>query len=330
MPREKCRDIYRTQSCPSCANLYHGISPSLRYFPLVPHQLHHPVKHPEHGRVVVYPGFKEFNRELVWSHCLRFAIDLKAPINSFSVGPTPRACVIGHWGSSSMMSSLSLSHFELRRVPKNRAHLPKTRPGSGSIILFITDVPRVNLPRVLYVQGLAPLVEPPMIALTQILLHNLDVSFKEPFVGIVTDPVNARISSPDSPHQLTVLGVSPLLRPGCSSRGRRHADLCFCLGVSPPSPSRRPGRSRRRNPFCCLQYGCRKGSPHIINTAAAWRKRPDVVSDHCRYFLAQIGVIRQSSPVDRRRSFCLRDRPVASEATEQFHMCCDDVVIRDR
>ena len=52
-------------------NLYHGISPSLRYFPLVPHQLHYQVKLPEHGRVMAYLEFEEFNREIVWSHCLR-------------------------------------------------------------------------------------------------------------------------------------------------------------------------------------------------------------------------------------------------------------------
>ena len=34
-------------------NLYHGISSSLRYFPLVPHQLDHPVELPKHGRVMV-------------------------------------------------------------------------------------------------------------------------------------------------------------------------------------------------------------------------------------------------------------------------------------
>ena len=48
-------------------NLNHGISPSLRYFPLVPHQLDHPVKLPEHGRVMVYPEFEKFNGEFVWS-----------------------------------------------------------------------------------------------------------------------------------------------------------------------------------------------------------------------------------------------------------------------
>ena len=52
-------------------NLDHGISPSLRYLALVPHPLDHSVKHPEYGRVVVYPEFEEFNREFVWSHCLR-------------------------------------------------------------------------------------------------------------------------------------------------------------------------------------------------------------------------------------------------------------------
>ena len=42
-------------------NVYHGISPPLRYFPLVPHQLDHPVDLLEHGRVVVQPEFEEFD-----------------------------------------------------------------------------------------------------------------------------------------------------------------------------------------------------------------------------------------------------------------------------
>ena len=132
--------------------------------------------------------------------------------------------------------------------------------------------------------------------------------------------MKARIFSPDSFLQLTFLGVSPLPLPGCSSRGRRHTGLCFCLGISPPSPPRQPGRSRRRNPLCCLQYGCCKGSFHTINFAAAWGKHPKVVSNHCRYFLTQMGVSRQSSPVDRRRSLCLPHQSVPSEATKQFHI----------
>ena len=52
-------------------NLYHRISPSLRYFSLVPHQLDHPAKLPEHGRVMVYPDFEDFNRNFVLSYCLR-------------------------------------------------------------------------------------------------------------------------------------------------------------------------------------------------------------------------------------------------------------------
>ena len=141
--------------------------------------------------------------------------------------------------------------------------------------------------------------------------------------------MDARIVLPGSPHRLPALGVSPLPLPGFSSRGRRHADFCFCLGVSHPSPPGQPGRSRRGNPFCCLQYGCRNGSLHI-NTAAAWRKRPEVVSDRCPYLLAQMGVSRQSSPIDRRRSLYLPYRSAASEATKQFHMCCNDAMIRDR
>ena len=117
------------------------------------------------------------------------------------------------------------------------------------------------------------------------LFYILDVSFKEPFVGLVTDPVNAHIFFLDSCLQLTIQDVSPLPLPGYSSRGRRHADLCFCLGVSPLSPPRPPGRSRQRNPSCCLQYGSRKGSLHTTNIAAAWGKRAEGVSDHCCNFL---------------------------------------------
>ena len=128
--------------------------------------------------------------------------------------------------------------------------------------------------------------------LAQILLHTLDMSFKEPFVVIVADLLNARVFSPNSSHQLTVLGISPLPLPDCSSRGHRHADLCFCLGVSPLPPPWQRGLSRWRNPCCCLQHGCREGSFDIITTAVAWGKRPEVVSYHCRFFLAQMGFIR--------------------------------------
>ena len=60
-------------------NFYHRISPSLRYFSLVPHQLDHPVELPEHGRVMVYPEFEEFNREFVGSHCLRICHRSQSP-----------------------------------------------------------------------------------------------------------------------------------------------------------------------------------------------------------------------------------------------------------
>ena len=83
-----------------------GISPSLRYFPLVPHQLDHPAKLPGHGRVMIYPEFDEFNRAS-GPTAFAFGIDIKAPISSFSAGSTPRACIIGRWGDSSIMASLS-------------------------------------------------------------------------------------------------------------------------------------------------------------------------------------------------------------------------------
>ena len=111
--------------------------------------------------------------------------------------------------------------------------------------------------------------------------------------------MKASISSPDSPPQLTVLGVSPLPLPGRSSRG--CADLCFCLGVSPPYPPRQHGRSRRRNLLCCLQYGCRKGSLRIINTENALRWPPITVDTFWR---------KWGSVVSRRRS--IGDGPFVS------------------
>ena len=165
--------------------------------------------------------------------------------------------------------------------------------------------------------------------LAQTLPHTLNACFKEPFIGIVADPMNARVFSPDSSHQLTILGVSHLPLPKCSSRDHRHTVLSFCLGICPPSLPQQHGRLQWPNSLCCLQYVCRKGSLPIINTAAAWGKRPEVDSDHCRYCLAQMGVICQSSLVDRQRSLCLPHRSVATEATNRFHMWCDDVVIRD-
>ena len=266
---------------------------------------------------MVHPEFEEFNRKFVWSHCLRICHRPQGPNQLVFCRFDPEGVCDRPLGELFDYVESELNGFLVEKGPGEPRPPSEDKPlVQQHYTLFMTDVLRVNLPRVLYVQELAALVKPTLIALAQILLHNLDVSFKESIVSIGTDPVDARIFSPDSPHQLPVLGVSPLPLPGCSSRSRRHADLCFCLGVSPPSPPRQPGRSRRRNPFCCLQYGCRKGSLHITNTASAWRKRPEVVSDRCRYLLAQMEVSRQSSPVDRRRSLCLRHRSVASEATK--------------
>ena len=40
-------------------------------------------------------------------------------------------------------------------------------------------------------------------------------------------------------------------------------------------------------------------------------------------------IIRQPSPVNRRRTLCPPHRSVASEATKQFYVCFDDVVIQN-
>ena len=270
MPRGKCCDSHRTRSCPSFCVKPLSRHLSLRYFPLVPHQLDHPVKLPEHGRVMVYPKFKEFNREFVWPHCLPICDRPQGPdrlvfcrFDPESVCNRPLGELFDDVESELVGLRVEKGPEEPRPPSEDKAWV------SQHYAFFVTDVLRVNLPRVLYLQRLAVLEEPPLIALALILLHTLDVSFKELHVDIVTDPVKARIFSPDSLHHLNVLGVSPLPLPGCSSLGRRSADLCFCLGVSPPSPPRQPGRSRRRNPFCCLQYGCRKRSFRIINTTAA-------------------------------------------------------------
>ena len=101
--------------------------------------------------------------------------------------------------------------------------------------LFVADFLRSKLPRVYHVQGLETMAEPPLIALAQTLLLTLDEFFKEPFMGIVADTVNARVFSSDSSHQLTILGGSPLPLAGCSSRHHRHTDFSFRLGIPAPA-----------------------------------------------------------------------------------------------
>ena len=219
---------------------------------------------------------------------------MKAPVDSFSVDLTPTACV-----KSEPFDDVK---SELVRVCVEKSAEEPGPPSEDKAwvskhpALFVKDVLRANFSRVLYVQGHEALEDPPLIALVQIILHTLDVSFKKAYVGIVADRVDVRVFSPNSSLRLTVLLVSLLPLPDCSSSGHRHADLCFCLGSSRTSPPLKLSHSRRRNPLCCLQYDCRKGSLHVINTTTVtWRNHSEVVSDHCRFFPAQRGVFCRSS-----------------------------------
>ena len=122
-------------------NLYHGMSLSLWYFPLVPHQLDRPAKLPAKLR----SGHGSF---WVWGVQQGVApVLLPSPLPSTSrhwltrsVGSTPKACVICYWGTLSMMSGLSLSDFDFRRVPKNHDHLPRTCPGSNNIMPSLSQM----------------------------------------------------------------------------------------------------------------------------------------------------------------------------------------------
>ena len=146
-------------------------------------------------------------------------------------------------------------------------------------------------------------------------MQHLNAGFsKEPCMCSIANPLNARVCSPDSSLQLTVLRISILPLPGCSSPSHYRVSTCFFLGVSPPTPPRQPALSRRRKQPRCLQYLCYKCSLLILNTASPWVYHPTLVSGYCRYFLAQMGVIRQPSPVDKRWSLCPTHQSVASEA----------------
>ena len=102
-----------------------------------------------------------------------------------------------------------------------------------------------------------------MVVLTQLLLQTLDVVFKASRLAII-----AMLSSASS-------WASSL-----------HPPLASCaLAVAQPTLLSAV-RLLQRQPL------------YIINTAIALVYRPEVVSDHCRFFLAQMGVIRQPSPVD--------------------------------
>ena len=143
----------------------------------------------------------------------------------------------GYWRSPSMMSSLSLSCFALKRMPKNRAHLPRSSPGCSILsswpwkfcaLTFVSlpcsgtqDAGRVPSDRV----GKIPPPDPRRVS--QRIVH-----LQRP------RPLNVRICSPYSSPQLAVLRIRLLPLSGCSSRGYRHVDLCFCLDFSSPFPPR--------------------------------------------------------------------------------------------
>ena len=63
MPRVRYRDSYRTWSCPSSCIKSLSRHVAIAVVLLAgAHQLDPPVELPEHGRVVVFPEFEEFNR----------------------------------------------------------------------------------------------------------------------------------------------------------------------------------------------------------------------------------------------------------------------------
>ena len=144
----------------------HGISPPLRYFPLGPHPLDHPVKLPEHGRVVVYPEFEEFNREFVWSHCLRICHRPQGPNRLVFCRFDPEGVCDRPLGELFDDVESELIGFRVEKGPEEPRLPSVDKPWvSQHYVLFITDALRVNLPRVVYVQELAALVEPPLVAL---------------------------------------------------------------------------------------------------------------------------------------------------------------------
>ena len=241
-----------------------------RYPPLVPHQLDHPMKLPEYGRVMVQSEFKEFRWESLTPRPSRSTSTSRLRLPRF-LSVRPRERVTGRWGSPSMMSGLSLSDFALRRASKNSAYLPRISsrsrsrlPSSWRMYCKITN----NLPCIFYAQELEALEESPMVVLTQLLLQSLDMVFKERCACSIADPLYMRVRTPNSSLQLTIPRRSLLLLPGFSSRVHCHAEFCVFLGIIPPYP---PGRlfaspSRWLNQLCCLQYGCCKGSLSTSST----------------------------------------------------------------
>ena len=132
-------------------NFNHGISPSLRYFPLVPHPPDNPIKHPEHGRVVVYPEFEEFNREFVWSDCLRICHRPQGPNQLVFCRFDPGGVCDRPLGELFDDVESELIGFRSEKGPEEPC-LPSEDKlwVSQHYALFITDVLRVNLPRALY------------------------------------------------------------------------------------------------------------------------------------------------------------------------------------
>ena len=139
-----------------------------------------------------------------------------------------------------------------------------------------------------------------------------------------------RIRSLDSSLLLTVFRVNVLPPPGFPSRGHHHVQLCFCLGVAPPSPPRHTAVLWRAiiSAVCSTAVATAAStlSPLLLpvgGTALRWS--PITIVTFWRRWRSFV-----SCPVERRRFPYPTHRSVSSERIKQSYMCCSNVQRKTR
>ena len=230
------------------------------------------------------------------------------------------------------MSSLSLSDFRVKKGSE------EPRPPSADKLwvsqhyaLFITDVLRVNLPPCPLCSGTCIAGRAP---------SGRAGADPSPYPGRVFQgiyflhryrPCGPRVFSSRTALISCLSWVSAL----CRFQAARLAAIAMLISASawasPLQP--RPGSLVARG-GAIRSAVCSMAVVKAVSTSStllplggnALRWSPIAVATCWRNW----GSVISLRPVDRRRSLCLPHRSVASEATKQFNMCCDDVVIRDR
>ena len=138
-------------------------------------------------------------------------------------------------------------------------------------------------------------------------------------MGIVADPVNVYVFSPDSLHHILDVSALPLPDARLATIAKLISSTAWASPLH-PRPGSLGGTTRSA---VCSMAGVKAVSTSSTLLPLGGNARGGLRS--LSLLPGADGIICQPSPVDRQRSLCLPHRSAATEATKRFHMWCDSV-----